>query len=695
MMNVLRCGGKTCMNDDDVENNYKGKEQPSRNVIEENTLQSSEERRSDEAKAHGWWLLPKTTYEAIKENNPESDWAEIDSRTLRQQSPRRNTVLHIASLYGNDKCVKKIVEIGSNLLRAKNSNGDTPLHVAARAGNISTLKIMLPALLHDLDPKSEKAKEAIFVTNSQNNTFFHEALLNGHKDVMKILDISQDFKKLVEETAFSITDNEYKSVLLLAFEKGYEDIVDDVLTRIIPSNEEKYSSLVKDNAEPIMNDGEFSYGGPVAEGRMANMDMEMDKPSIIMRTFSKNQGVRSPAIVAILKENKGILEKIVNKKREWIHVKDQKGRNALHYAASMGYLNGVECLLQNCDTCNMERDKNGFYPLHMASACGHIEVVKKLLQNFPNPIEIIDKKGRNIVHIAAIMGQFDVVRYILQDANGVKDMINSKDYDGNTPLHLAASHCHPKIVQALTWDTRVNLNLLNNNNQSALDAFEQVKQQNNPPIAQRLTWCQLKSAGIQNGERGSHSIYVPSSPYKPKSKDAEFYKDRINTLMLVSTLITTVAFAGGFTLPGGTNSSSPGQGMALMLNHVWFKPYILCTTISMYGGISVTIILIWAQLGDVTLALFALKVARPLLGVTLATLSIAFLAGVHLVISDLSWLATTVLILCVIFILLLLLLYTLLWFPSESSNLIMRYISFYPFQFLTWLLEKDSIEDGN
>jgi len=181
----------------------------------------------------------------------------------------------------------------------------------------------------------------------------------------------------------------------------------------------------------------------------------------------------------------GILEKIVNKKREWIHVKDQKGRNALHYAASMGYLNGVECLLQNCDTCNMERDKNGFYPLHMASACGHIEVVKKLLQNFPNPIEIIDKKGRNIVHIAAIMGQFDVVRYILQDANdGVKDMINSKDYDGNTPLHLAASHCHPKIVQALTWDTRVNLNLLNNNNQSALDAFEQVKQQNNPPIAQ-------------------------------------------------------------------------------------------------------------------------------------------------------------------------------------------------------------------
>jgi len=133
----------------------------------------------------------------------------------------------------------------------------------------------------------------------------------------------------------------------------------------------------------------------------------------------------------------------------------------------------------------MERDNNGFFPLHLASTFGHIEVLKKLLENCPNPREIVDNKGRNIVHIAAIMGQFNVVRYVLRDANdGVKDMINDKDYDGNTPLHLAASHSRPKIVQALTWDTRVDLHCLNNNNQTALDAFEQFKQENNPPYPQ-------------------------------------------------------------------------------------------------------------------------------------------------------------------------------------------------------------------
>ncbi|XP_017423429.1 protein ACCELERATED CELL DEATH 6-like [Vigna angularis] len=390
-----------------------------------------------------------------------------------------------------------------------------------------------------------------------------------------------------------------------------------------------------------------------------------------------------------------ILQEIVNKKKDWIHVKDHKGRNALHHAASIGYLHGVQLLLKSCVTCHMERDNDGLFPLHLASACGHTKVVKKLLEICPNPKEIVDEKGRNIVHIAAIMGQSNVITYLLQNAKDeVKGMINGKDYDGNTPLHLAASYCHPKVVQVLTWDKRVDLHWLNNNNQTAFDAFEQFKQEDNPPFPQRLTWCLLKSAGVQRAKRGLHSVEIPS-PCKPEPKNTKFYKDRINTLMVVSTLITTVAFAAGFTLPGGINSSTPKEGMAVMLHHMWFKPFIFCITTSMYGGISVTITLIWAQLGDVTLALFALNVATPLLGVTLATLSVAFLAGVHLVISDLSWLATTIMILCVIFILLLLFLYILLWLPSASSNPIMRWISYVPFKILTWLFEKSSTEDKN
>ena len=132
-------GEEMSMKNDDLENNLKEGEQASSNVIEENRIESSEE-RSDEVEAHGWCLLPKRTYDSIKQNKAES-WREIDDQSLQQESPKGNTVLHVAALYGNDRCVERILEIcpAAELLRVRNGNGDTPLHVAARAGKISTL----------------------------------------------------------------------------------------------------------------------------------------------------------------------------------------------------------------------------------------------------------------------------------------------------------------------------------------------------------------------------------------------------------------------------------------------------------------------------------------------------------------------------------------------------------------------------
>ncbi|XP_020204473.1 protein ACCELERATED CELL DEATH 6-like [Cajanus cajan] len=344
----------------------------------------------------------------------------------------------------------------------------------------------------------------------------------------------------------------------------------------------------------------------------------------------------------------------------------------------------------------MEKDKDGLSPLHLACAGGHTKVVEKLLEHdhCPDPREIIDNYGRNMVHIAALMGKFDVIKYILQD-DGLVDMINDQDNEGNTPLHLATKKCHPKVVHALTWNERVDLTSVNKKNETALDISLKYKP-NNPSLRQRLVWTALKSACVvQHAEKGSHSIKVPlpqSGIYYQRwqNENMDLYKDRINTLILVSTIITTVAFSTGITLPGGTNSSDPGHGMALMLKHAWFKLFIFCITVSMYGSISAIIILIWAQLGDITLAIYSLKVAMPVLGVTLTSLSVAFMAAVHLVISDLSWLATTIMVLCVIFILMLLFLYVLLcWFPSESRNPFIRRISYYPFLFETWLDKQD------
>ena len=90
----------------------------------------------------------------------------------------------------------------------------------------------------------------------------------------------------------------------------------------------------------------------------------------------------------------------------------------------------------------MERDKNGFFPIHMASAKGHVHVIQELLQPWPYVEEMQNSEGQNILHVAAASGKLNVIKYILETP-GLESLINERDKEGNTPLHLATMHWHP------------------------------------------------------------------------------------------------------------------------------------------------------------------------------------------------------------------------------------------------------------
>lgn len=189
----------------------------------------------------------------------------------------------------------------------------------------------------------------------------------------------------------------------------------------------------------------------------------------------------------------------------------------------------------------------------------------------------------------------------------------------------------------------------------------------------------LKSAGTKkamprNKPKLERLNSATNEPY-----NINYSKDRVNTLLLVSTLVATVTFAAGFTMPGGYRNSEPDEGMATLLNKLAFQVFVICDTIALYSATMVAVALIWAQLGDLMLVLNALKVAIPLLGISLTMMSLAFMTGVYLVVSTLVWLAHVVLKLGIVSLACFLSLFIPLYLPYTSIFTILRYISYYPF----------------
>ncbi|KAI8551696.1 hypothetical protein RHMOL_Rhmol06G0206100 [Rhododendron molle] len=547
-----------------------------------------------------------------------------------QLGPQKHTVLHIATSCGHYEIVKLLCKDLPFYVAEKNSKGDTPLHIAARAGDL-----LLVTLLTSCDLR----EGVLELENEEGNTALHEALGHRHEKVARIL-IDRN-----PNTSYSV-NKEGKSVLYLAAEAGFVDLV----------------KLLVDN--PV--------GNCSVERRFRN---------------------RSAVHAALLGKNIDVLRILWEKDQSSFHLRyDVEGRNSLHFSASIGFLEGVNFLLSKFCSATYQRDKRGLFPIHTASSKGHVNIIQAIRQHCPDSRELLTLQGQNIFHVAAKSGNDKAVSSMLKMPE-LEKLLNEKDDDGNTPLHVATICGHPRIVSALTRDERVDLELGNNDGFTALDIAEEYTEIR-ASFQKRLTWMALRVAGAPRSPHTNSSKTTKISSAEQNS-EVENYRDKVNVVLLVATLVATVTFTAGFTVPGSYDNSNPDQGIATMLAKVKFQEFVICDTVAMYSSIIVTVTLIWAQLGDLSSMRVALKLAVPLLGIALVMMSIAFMAGVYLVVSKLHWLGNIILVMGSNVLIMLAALFMPLCFLGSSNSSIFRRLSCFSFLLLLYAFGSNTKRDEN
>lgn len=160
------------------------------------------------------------------------------------------------------------------------------------------------------------------------------------------------------------------------------------------------------------------------------------------------------------------------------------------------------------------------------------------------------------------------------------------------------------------------------------------------------------------------------SPTTEEDLTLKMYKDRVNTLLVVATLVATMAFAAGLSVPLGYNSTEFKSNVKHSYRESAFNAFVICNSIAVYSAVISTLALIGTQLANMKCMLTTFKFIVPLLGFSVISMSLVFVAGLYLVLGQHHWLEVFFLASSVFYLMALLL-------------LIIPYISPYPFFFVT------------
>ncbi|KAI8011416.1 Ankyrin repeat-containing protein [Camellia lanceoleosa] len=335
-----------------------------------------------------------------------------------QLTPNKNTVLHIAALFGRTECVEEILKMNSSLLCQMNVKGDTALHLAAREGQEDSVDALIKGAKKldvedsvELESGSTMTKKMLRARNEDGDTALHDAVrLYSHGIILDRL--------LTEYPDTYTANNAGETPLYIAAERGQHQVVSQILKTCTAA----------------------AYDGP---------------------------GGRTALHAVVISNDEEITKTLLDWNKDLAKEPDMYGWTPLHYAARFGHVERAKQLLDvDKSIAYVIANKDGKKTaLHVAASQGHVGVMEVLRSQCPDCWEMVNDKGQNILHVAVQNENKKAVKFILKNSQ-LNSFINHKDTDGNTPLHLTATTFH---ANRLIYNKRADRMAFNKENQTPLD----------------------------------------------------------------------------------------------------------------------------------------------------------------------------------------------------------------------------------
>ncbi|KAK8986943.1 hypothetical protein V6N11_055260 [Hibiscus sabdariffa] len=216
-----------------------------------------------------------------------------------------------------------------------------------------------------------------------------------------------------------------------------------------------------------------------ASARMGNVSelyRLIQRDGNILKRFDEVEFVDTPLHIAAKEGCIGYAMEIMNLKPSFARKLNQQGLSPIHLAVKNRHKEMVLRFLEIDKDLVRVRGKNGETPLHYISKVGNPDgVLDRFLEACPDCIRDVTTQNCTSLHIAVKNKRLDVFQVLirmLRKKDYYQQVMNQKDEDGNTALHIAASNNQPQVLKLLL-ESKADKHVTNQDGLTALDLAHQ------------------------------------------------------------------------------------------------------------------------------------------------------------------------------------------------------------------------------